>query len=147
MSEKKLIKQLKAAFAGELAAIAAYDGHVKATKDPRVSEAVWNMYLEEWEHLIHVAEMLTYFGSKPNKIRNFIFKSIGKIIGFICLFSTERQMAYGAKVMERIGTVNYSKMADLADELGHEVMAERLDIMAKSEKEHEEFFQSYLGNL
>lgn len=54
---------------------------------------------------------------------------------------------WGAKIMEKMGSYNYSVLAKVAKNEGHTEMAEVLEQMQKSEEAHEEFFKNCLNTL
>ena len=80
-SRKHLIKILRSAYSGELAAAYAYRGHWKSLKPSHEKSQIEKIELEEWQHRENVANWLVKLGAKPRKLREAVFWTIGRTLG------------------------------------------------------------------
>lgn len=141
-AKSRLIKQLRGAYSGELAAGFAYRGHWNSVSDPVEREQIRNIEAEEWHHRELVGAMLRTLGGNPSRIREAIFWCIGKGIAFLCHIGGWFIPMYGAGRLERGNIVEYEEAAVFARDCGHEEMIEELLEMAEVEWEHERYFRA-----
>lgn len=150
-ARKKLKKLLKVAYCGEVAAALAYEGHRDSlVDDEEAQEEIEMIRLEELDHVHMLGEMLHRMGIYTiPKTRLWIFTKIGKIASFLCFHTGKRYPAIGAKLIERIGSVSYQEMAKLAEVCApaYAEMDKKLLEMAKTEEEHEKYFDSFIKKL
>ncbi len=140
-ARQNLIRILQNAHAGELAAAFAYRGHWKSLKsDAAEREQIKKIESEEWEHRENVARWLEKLGAKPNKAREKVFWTIGKIIGAACFVSGWFFPMYFAGRLESGNVREYIDAAEFAKELEMpDCYAEMME-MSRVEGEHELFF-------
>jgi len=141
---RKLIKQLRGAFSGELAAGYAYRGHWRSLRDVSQSERVQTIEAEEWHHRALVGQLLRDLGSGPGWMREAIFWLIGRSIGAFCRVGGWFAPMYGAGRLERVNIIEYEDAATYALMCGRSDMIDCLLTMAEVEWEHEHFFRSVL---
>ncbi|MEO6655835.1 MAG: ferritin-like domain-containing protein [Pyrinomonadaceae bacterium] len=135
-----LIRILQSAHSGELAAAYAYRGHWRSLKASSEKTRIEKIENEEWRHRETVARWLKHLEANPRKIREAIFWTIGRTLGFSCHLSGWFMPMYFAGRLESQNSVEYEDAAKFARELGmDECVADLLD-MARVEVEHEEFF-------
>lgn len=137
----RLIRQLRGAYSGELAAGYAYRGHWRSVRDAAERERIQIIEQEEWHHRELVGGLLAQLGAKPSRIREAIFFVIGKTIAAICHIGGRFIPMYGAGKLERSNIVEYEDAAKYAARCGHEEMIECLLVMAETEWEHERYFR------
>lgn len=141
LSDKdKLAQILLAAYSGEKAAALAYQGHWRSVKNPNERARIQSIELEEWEHRRIVGEMLRELGSKPSKVREFIFETIGSTLKMLCPISGWFLPMYFAGLLESQNIKEYMQAAHFAQKVGEVLMAEKLLKMAEVEREHETYF-------
>jgi demethoxyubiquinone hydroxylase (CLK1/Coq7/Cat5 family) len=140
-SLRKLIRQLKGAYSGELAAGYAYRGHWHSVSDPAERERIRTIEAEEWHHRELVGEMLRKTGGRPHPVREAIFWCIGHAIGILCHLGGWFMPMYGAGKLERGNIVEYEVAAQYALDCGHEELIDCLLEMAEVEWEHERYFR------
>jgi rubrerythrin len=138
---RKLIRQLQGAYSGELAAGYAYRGHWKSLREGADRERIRVIESEEWHHRELVGAMLAQLGARPNRIREAIFWTIGRVLGIACHVSGWYLPMYGAGWLERKNIVEYEDAAGYAAACGHDEMIDCLLEMAEVEWEHEKFFR------
>lgn len=134
---------LKRAYAIEIGAYNAYVGHARSF--PRGSaerEKIREIQWQELEHKDSLGKMLTELGEKPNPALNFLFLLIGKSVSFACEYMPEELAAWGAKMMEKMGSATYWELAREATNSGHQQFHAKLCAMARQEQAHEEFFKT-----
>ena len=136
-----LIVELQNAHAGELAAGYAYRGHWKSVRDASERERIRTIESEEWHHREIVRGLLDTLGAKPNRIREIIFWTIGRVLGAACHVSGHFIPMYGAGRLERYNIVEYEDAAVYAAQCGHADMIDALHSMAEIEWEHEKYFR------
>jgi ubiquinone biosynthesis protein COQ7 len=137
-----LIRQLRGAYSGELAAGYAYRGHWRSVRDAAERERIRVIEDEEWHHRKLVGELLAQLGAKPSRVREAIFFVIGKTIAGLCHIGGRSIPMYGAGKLERSNIVEYEDAAQYALRCGHEEMIECLLAMAETEWEHEQYFRA-----
>src|SRR6185436_9654600 len=121
-----LIRQLRGAYSGELAAGYAYRGHWDSVRDAAERERIRVIEQEEWHHRELVGGLLRQLGAKPSRVREAIFFMIGKTIALICHIGGRFIPMYGAGKLERTNIVEYEDAALYATRCGHEEMVECL---------------------
>lgn len=136
-----LIRQLRGAYSGELAAGHAYRGHWRSVRDAAERERIQLIEDEEWHHRALVGELLAQLGAKPSRVREAIFFVIGKTIAALCRVGGRFIPMYGAGKLERSNIVEYEDAARYASQCDHEEMIECLLEMAETEWEHERYFR------
>ena len=141
----KLIRVLRGACSGELAAGFAYRGHWKSISSGPARERIQAIEAEEWHHRTLVRGLLTELGSGPSLKREAMFWLIGKTIGILCHIGGWFIPMYGAGRLESSNIVEYEHAAALAREAGYEHMIDCLLTMAEVEWEHERFFREQIA--
>jgi rubrerythrin len=136
-----LIRQLRGAYSGELAAGYAYRGHWRSVRDAGEREHIARIESEEWHHREIVGGMLRALGARPSKLREAIFWGIGRAIGLSCHLGGWFIPMYGAGRLERGNIVEYEVAAEYAHACGHDEMIDDLLEMAEVEWEHERYFR------
>jgi len=138
----QLVRQLRGAYSGELAAAFAYRGHWRSVSDDGERGRIRTIEAEEWHHRELVGAMLRQLGAKPNAVRELIMFTIGRVLGALCHVSGWFMPMYGAGRLERHNIVEYEEAAAFARECGHEELIDCLLMMAEVEWEHEYYFRS-----
>jgi rubrerythrin len=144
LARRRLVRQLRGAFSGELAAGFAYRGHWKSVANPEERRRIAEIETEEWHHRQLVRGLLQQLGAKPNPIREVLFWIIGRTLGVLCRLSGWFLPMYGAGKLERGNIVEYEEAAVYASECGEEGMIECILSMAEVEWEHERYFRERL---
>ncbi|HEX7808922.1 MAG TPA: ferritin-like domain-containing protein [Thermoanaerobaculia bacterium] len=140
-ARRKLIRQLQGAFSGELAAGFAYRGHWKSVRDEAERTRIREIEADEWHHRELVRGLLAELGAKPNRLRDAIFWTIGRVLGLSCHLSGWFLPMYGAGKLERGNIVEYEVAAVYAEACGQQAMIECIVTMAEVEWEHERYFR------
>lgn len=138
----KLVRQLKGAYSGELAAGYAYRGHWHSLREGADRTRIREIEADEWHHRELVGGMLRQLGGKPGPLREVIFWCIGRGIGLFCHVGGWFAPMYGAGRLERGNIVEYEEAAIFASECGHEEMVDCILTMAEVEWDHELYFRS-----
>lgn len=138
---KKLIRQLKFAYAAETAAYHAYEGHWRSVSNRAEQEYIQKIQLDELRHIHTIDRMLSILGHRPNHTLTWCGKVVGELLGFACFYTGWRLPMWVAGVMEKIGTASYEKIAYQALDSGRPLLAVKLFEMAKVEAEHEQYFE------
>jgi rubrerythrin len=136
-----LIRVLRSACSGELAAGFAYRGHWRSVREPAIRERIRTIEAEEWHHREIVRGLLAKLGSGPSPMREATFWLIGKTIGLLCLIGGWFIPMYGAGRLEKWNVAEYEEAARLAREAGLTDLIDCLLTMAEVEWEHERFFR------
>lgn len=136
----QLIHILQGAYSGELAAGFAYRGHWKSVKRAGERAAIQKIEREEWVHRQRVGEMLESLGAAPRRVREAKLWVIGRVIGLSCHFIGWFLPMYFAGRLESGNVIEYTVAAAHADALGLKEFEADLLVMARVEKEHEQFF-------
>ena len=136
-----LIRVLRSACSGELAAIHAYRGHAASVRSSEERERILTIKDEEAHHLEIVLGLLASLESSPSRKRDALFWCIGKTISFLCRIGGWFIPMYGAGRLERSNIVEYEDAARYAQALGRTDMIECLLEMAEVEWEHEKYFR------
>jgi demethoxyubiquinone hydroxylase (CLK1/Coq7/Cat5 family) len=140
-SRDALIRVLRAAYSGELAAAFAYAGHWRSLSNPDERDRIRAIEAEELHHRKLVGEMLEQLGTHPSRSREFIFRVIGRTLGPLCSFSGWLAPMWGAGFLESHNIVEYEVAARLAREGGHAELVDCLLEMAEVEWDHELYFR------
>lgn len=136
-----MIRILRNAYSGEIAAAFAYRGHWKSLKESAERTEIKKIEAEEWHHRERVGRWLETLGAKPNRVREKIFWTLGRSLGATCFLSGWFMPMYFAGRLESGNIVEYEVAAGFAKELGMEECVEDLLDMARVEAEHEAFFR------
>lgn len=139
---KKLIRQLKFAYAAETAAYHAYEGHWRSISNYEERAYIQKIQLDELAHIYTIEKMLRNINAKPNLTLTLCGEIVGKLIGITCFWTGYRLPMYIASMMEKIGAASYENIAHEAIESDRPLLAVKLLEMAKTEKEHEYFFEN-----
>lgn len=140
----KLIKLLQQAYAIEIGAYQAYEGHWRSLKDEKEQWEIRSIQGEELWHKEEVGRMLSELKAKPNVILNAILWLIGKSISLACYVVGYKAAMCGAGLMEKLGALCYKRIAAEARAKGHRTMALELEDMQVAEEKHQKYF---LGRL
>lgn len=143
-ARRKLIRQLRGACSGELAAGHAYRGHARSVRDAAQRERIRAIEAEEWHHRRLVQELLRELGSGPGVLREIVFWIIGHAIAAFCFVGGWFLPMWGAGRLERGNIVEYEIAAEYAVACGHPEMVDCLLTMAEVEWEHEAFFRGVI---
>jgi len=135
-----LIWQLKKAHAIEIGAYQAYKGHADSTKDDLIKRKIKAIQHDEFVHRMEVGAMLHDLGEKSNVFLDIILWCIGSSISAACHVMGARAAAWGAKIMEIMGSSVYWKLARTATDSGHQELHAKFCEMARTEEEHEKYF-------
>jgi len=139
-ARQNLIRILQNAYSGEAAAAYAYRGHWKSLRESPEKTRIKGIEAEEWDHRYRVGEWLENLDAKPRPIREKVFWTIGRTLGFSCYVSGWFMPMYFAGRLESKNSIEYEDAAVFAKELEmHDCARDLLD-MARVELEHEVFF-------
>lgn len=141
----KLVIMLQQAYAIEIGAFNAYEGHWRSVSSSYERAQIQEIQKEELEHKLAVGQMLAELKAKPSIILNVILWLIGKSISLACYVMGRKAAMWGAGVMEKLGTLCYKRIAAEAKLKGHRAMAHDLEDMQEAEERHDKFFQSRLN--
>ena len=137
----ELIRVLRSACSGELAAIHAYHGHAASVSAAAERERILVIKEEERHHRELVLGLLASLDAKPSRRREIVFWCIGRTISFLCRIGGWFIPMYGAGRLERSNIVEYEDAARHAEALGRTDMIDCLLTMAEVEWEHEKYFR------
>jgi len=137
-----LVRILQSAYSGELAAAYAYRGHWKSLRPSPEKIHIEKIENEEWRHRENVARWLEHLDAKPNKLREAMFWTIGRVLGPICFISGWFMPMYFAGRLESQNVQEYIDAAEYAEQLGLKDCVEEMMEMSRVEAEHEAFFSS-----
>ena len=140
-----LIRVLRSACSGELAAIHAYRGHGNSVRSAEERARIRQIEDEERHHRELVLGLLNELGSGPSPKREALFWCIGKSIAFLCHIGGWFVPMYGAGKLERSNIVEYEDAARFAAESGNAQMIDCLLTMAEVEWEHERYFREVIA--
>lgn len=136
-----LIRVLRSAYSGELAAGHAYRGHWKSVRNAEERERIQTIEADEWHHRDLVRGLLTGLGGSPSMRREVLFWCIGRTISMLCRIGGWFIPMYGAGRLERWNIQEYETAAAYALAAGREDMLDCLLTMAEVEWEHERYFR------
>jgi rubrerythrin len=135
-----LVKSLKMAYSGEMAAALAYIGHAGALKNTAEIQAVNQIEQDEWNHRSHLLEMMNEYGISASKYYEIKFYLIGKIIGLSCYFIGRFMPYFFAGKLESGNVCEYFVMMKYFNSIGIHKHDQLLYEMGIKEKEHEVYF-------
>lgn len=138
----ELIKILRLAYSGEMAAAYAYRGHWHAVKDEATRRRIREIEEEEWHHRRLVGRMLEQVGAKPNRAREFRAVVVGRTLGAMCHVAGWLLPMYGAGKLESHNINEYETAARHASRSGRTEFVDCLLGMAEVEWEHEKYFRA-----
>ena len=138
----ELIKILRLAYSGELAAAYAYRGHWRSVKDDATRTRIREIEEEEWHHRRLVGRMLERVGAKPDRAREFRAVVIGRTLGAMCHVTGWLLPMYGAGKLESRNVNEYETAARHASRSGRAEFVDCLLGMAEVEWEHEKYFRA-----
>lgn len=136
----QLIRILRAAYSGELAAGYAYRGHWKSVSNQIEREGIRKIENDEWVHRKRVGEMLDALGSHPSTLREVRMWLTGRVIGALCHAIGWFLPMYFAGRLEGRNVQEYEEAACHAAALELNQFESELQIMRSVEREHELFF-------
>jgi hypothetical protein len=137
---EELVRILRGAYSGELAAGLAYRGHWKSVSSADERAAIQKFEREEAVHRQRVGEILASLDARPLKFREMKMWMIGRTIGLSCHALGRFLPMYFAGRLESGNVVEYEDAASHAHALGLSQFESDLLVMARVEKEHELFF-------
>ena len=140
-ARKNLIRILQNAYSGELAAAYAYRGHWKSLKESAEKTHIKKIEAEEWAHRENVRRWLETLGAKPRKLREAVFRTIGRSLGLTCRVSGWFFPMYFAGRLESQNVREYVDAAEFAEKLGMNECFDEMMEMSRVEAEHELFFR------
>lgn len=138
---RQLVRLLRGAYSGELAAAYAYRGHWKSVRRRAERERIRQIEDEEWVHRARVGEMLAALSAAPTKIREARMFVTGRVLGFGCHLIGWFLPMYFAGRLESMNVREYETAAFHARRLGLAHFATDLEEMARVEGEHEIYFR------
>ncbi|MDQ1523358.1 MAG: hypothetical protein QOG00_3920 [Pyrinomonadaceae bacterium] len=141
----ELIKILRLAYSGELAAAYAYRGHWRSLKDVATRERIREIESEEWQHRRLVGRMLEQLGARPNRVRELRAVVTGRTLGAMCHVSGWLLPMYGAGKLESRNINEYETAARHASRSGRAEFVDCLLRMAEVEWEHEKYFRALMA--
>jgi demethoxyubiquinone hydroxylase (CLK1/Coq7/Cat5 family) len=141
-----LVNILKLAYSGELAAAYAYRGHWKSLKNPSEIARIKQIEDEEWAHRQNIARMMEFMEIRPSALRDVRCWIVGRSIGIACHLMGWFLPMYFAGRLESGNTIEYEHAAMHAGRLGLLDFESELQVMARVEKEHEQFFLGVISN-
>lgn len=136
---------LRLSFSTERGAAAAYRGHAAVTSG-RLRRQILQVRRDELDHRASLAGMLQIHGLRPFLPFEMFFLAVGLCVALGCQVWGGWASAFGARVFEVGGVVEYRKLAALARDLGHLDQAAVLAHMGAQEAEHERFFAELARN-
>lgn len=139
-THRRLVRILRGAYSGELAAAYAYRGHRRSLRDPSERERVKQIERDEWAHRRRVGRMLSGLGARPSRPRELLMSAIGRGVGALCHVAGWFLPMYFAGRLEGGNVREYELAAKHAGELGLTQYGGELRDMARVEREHEVFF-------
>jgi demethoxyubiquinone hydroxylase (CLK1/Coq7/Cat5 family) len=141
-----LVRILKLAYSGELAAAYAYRGHWKSLKNLAEITRIKQIEDEEWVHRQNIARMLECMEVRPSVLREVRCWIVGRSIGIACHLMGWFLPMYFAGRLESGNTVEYEHAAMHAGRLGLLDCESELQVMSRVEREHELFFLGVISN-
>jgi rubrerythrin len=139
-----LIKILRLAYSGEMAAAFAYRGHWKSVSDPATKTRIREIEEEEWHHRRLAGEMLSELGFRPARHREIRAWLIGRTLGLLCHVMGWLLPMYGAGRLESRNVGEYEHAARFAARSGNHKYVECLLNMAEVEWDHERYFRAHV---
>lgn len=142
---QSLIRILRGAYSGEMAAAYAYRGHWKSVSNITERRRIRRIEKEEWVHRRRVSLMLARLDSHPSRLREAKMLVIGRAIGFLCHLTGWFLPMYFAGRIESRNVQEYLDAASYARALGLKEFEAELLVMAEVEKKHEAFFMNVVA--
>jgi len=142
---RELVRILRAAYSGEMAAAFAYRAHWKSLANLSEKEMVYQIEDEEWAHRREVLRMLVALGARPRRIREIVMWLTGRTIGLACYVTGWFLPMYFAGLLERGNVKEYEAASACAGRLGLKSFEDELRRMAVTERSHELFFMSAIS--
>lgn len=139
-TRRQLIRNLQAAYSGELAAAYAYRGHWKSLRSMAEKEMVYIIEDEEWEHRRQIKQMLDHLGSRPRLGKEIMMWLVGRTVGIACHLTGWFLPMYFAGRLEGGNVREYEIASVEAKKLGLKKFEDELRGMAAIERLHELFF-------
>ncbi|HEX8748994.1 MAG TPA: demethoxyubiquinone hydroxylase family protein [Pyrinomonadaceae bacterium] len=139
---QELVRILRAAYSGEMAAAFAYRAHWKSLANFSEKEMVYLIEDEEWAHRREIRRMLESLGSRPQKVREIVMWLTGRTIGLACYVTGWFLPMYFAGRLESGNVREYEAASLCAARLGLKSFEDELRQMALTERSHELFFIS-----
>jgi len=140
--EAALVRLLRLACSGELAAIRAYQGHWRSLGEGAERDRIRQIEAEELRHRGNVLAMLERMGRRPAAVRERVMGCIGSLLGAFCHVTGWLAPMYGAAILETKNVKEYDDAAEHARRSGwHELVAGLVE-MADVELEHELYFKA-----
>ena len=138
-ARRALIRRLRLAYAGELAAATAYEGHWRSVRDEATRAEIRKILAEELAHRQRVGEILQVLGARPRRLRDAWMRMVGLTIAASCFVGGRYIPMYGAGKIERKNIREYEDAARLSHAAGLPYHDEFLH-MAEVEWDHEKYF-------
>jgi demethoxyubiquinone hydroxylase (CLK1/Coq7/Cat5 family) len=142
---RELVRILRAAYSGEMAAAFVYRAHWKSLANLSEKETVYRIEDEEWAHRREIKRMLDCLGSRPRKVREIVMWLTGRTIGLACYATGRFLPMYFAGMIERGNVREYEQAVSCAARLGLKSFEGELRRMAMMERSHELFFMNALA--
>lgn len=139
-----LVRILRLAYSGELAASLAYAGHWRSARRESERLRIREIELEEIHHRELVGGMLAELGFAPDASRERRAKLIGTILGALCHVAGRFAPIYGAGRLESRNIREYETAARFAALSGNARFVDCILTMAEVEWEHEHYFRGAL---
>ncbi|MBA2282142.1 MAG: ferritin-like domain-containing protein [Acidimicrobiia bacterium] len=142
-ARSSLVRQLQAAYSGELAAAYSYRGHWRSLTRPREREQRdedRRIEEAEWHHRRLVGELLAELGAGPSRRRELVMGTIGRVFGSLCHVSGWLLPMLFAGRLEAMNVGQYDTAARAAGDLGLAHWVPVLEEMTAEEGRHEAFF-------
>jgi rubrerythrin len=115
----------------EVGAEMAYLGHYERTKDLNVL----NIAVDESKHQKEIKRILKSYNTKPNYLIDFMFCTIGIIVGVLCLISPVFLLNKVATILEKFAVFSYTELAKKFPEY-----KDLLNEMEDTEQAHIDYF-------
>jgi rubrerythrin len=141
-NEQQLIRILRLAYSGELAAAYAYRGHWHSVRDADEKIRIHKIEDDEWHHRQLVGKMLRKLHAQPIRSREIRATIVGRALGLFCHVSGWLVPMYGAGKLESRNIREYETAARYARDSGHTDFVESLLMMAEAEWDHEVYFRA-----
>jgi demethoxyubiquinone hydroxylase (CLK1/Coq7/Cat5 family) len=142
---RQLVRLLRGAYSGELAAAYAYRGHWKSLRAGAERERIRQIEDEEWVHREKVKSIMTALAVAPAGSREKLMWTIGRVLGLSCHLAGRFLPMYFAGRLESGNVEEYETAARHASSLGFAEFAADLEHMARVEGEHELFFREMVA--
>jgi rubrerythrin len=141
-SEAALIRLLRLAHSGELAAARAHEGHAASARDETERTEIEEIRREALEHRRCLGEMLDGLGASPSAGREGILGFIEATLSQLCRLTGRLLPVYGAALLATKSVKEYDDAAVHARAAGRDELVAPLLAMAEAELEHERYFKA-----